>query len=159
MVVLILGELLPPLDAQLGEAVADLRSLHGVIGGVHSAACVQPCNDMVLRTEVGNFFIYLPYTLLIAACAVLHGFHLVNQRTEQFGSVGFQLDSHIGEYLIYDILTHMAVLTFGCTGRAAGAYPMRLAVYHLMSEDSAAFGTAQLSGQRIGLSFASFRFP
>ena len=159
MVVLILGELLPPLDAQLGEAVADLRSLHGVIGGVHSAACVQPCNDMVLRTEVGDFSVYLPYAFLIAACAVLHGFRLVNQRTEQFASVGFQLDNHIGEYIVYDILTHMAVLTVGCTGRAAGAYPMRLAVYDLMPEDSAAFGTAQLSGQRIGLSFASFRFP
>lgn len=36
---------------------------------------------------------------------------------------------------------------------------MRLAIYHLMSEDSAAFVTALLSGQRIGLSFASFRFP
>ena len=108
---------------------------------------------------LGDFFVYLPYTLLIAACAVLHGFHLVNQRTEQFASVGFQLDNHIGEYPVYDILTHMAVLTFGRTGRAAGAYPMCLAVYHLMSEGSAAFGTAQLSGQRIGLSFASFRFP
>ncbi|WP_294657677.1 hypothetical protein [uncultured Ruminococcus sp.] len=117
---------MPPFDAQLGEAVADLRSLHGVIGGVHSAACVQPCNDMILCTEVGYLHVYLPYALLIAACAVLHGFHLVDQRTEQFASVGFQLDNHIGEYFVYDILTHMAVLTVGCTGRAAGAYQCAL---------------------------------
>lgn len=70
---------------------------------------------MILCTEVGNFFVYLLYAFLITTCTVLHNFHLMNQRTEQFGLIGFQFDNHIGKDFIYGFFSHMAVLTVGCT--------------------------------------------
>ena len=70
---------------------------------------------MILCTEVGNLFVYLPYAFLISACTVLHEFHLVNQRTEQFILISFQLDNHIGKDFIYSFLSHMAVLTVSRT--------------------------------------------